>query len=35
MKKETKNELLNMSLCVLTTLVLVAFCIINLFLFNQ
>jgi hypothetical protein len=35
MKKETKNELINMALCVATTLALVAFCILNLFLFNQ
>jgi hypothetical protein len=35
MKKETKNELINMVLCIVTTLALVAFCILNLFLFNQ
>jgi hypothetical protein len=35
MKTETKNEIINMALCVLTTLALVAFCILNLFLFNQ
>jgi uncharacterized membrane protein YidH (DUF202 family) len=35
MKKETKNELINMALCVATALALVAFCILNLFLFNQ
>ena len=35
MKKETKQQLINWAACVLTTFALVAFCIINLFLFNK